>query len=142
MSSLSNIPPSTTSWIKALKNDKDEIFRAARRPHRGRCDERGSANPPIHRQSAVLTDQAGRAGTLESYPKEHENQPHHAGTAFIWGPDGEVLANAQQERVQEEMILADLDPMRLAGERSLANYMLRTRRPELFAELVRDQVSS
>jgi N-carbamoylputrescine amidase len=91
---------------------------------------------------AVLTDQAGRAGTLESYPKEHENQPHHAGTAFIWGPDGEVLASAQQERVQEEMILADLDPKRLACERSLANYMLRTRRPELFAELVREQVSS
>jgi predicted amidohydrolase len=91
---------------------------------------------------AVLTDQAGRAGTLDSYPRDHENQPHHAGTAFIWGPDGEVLASAQQERVQEEMILADLDPMRLACERSLANYTLRTRRPELFAELVRDQVSS
>jgi len=91
---------------------------------------------------AVLTDQAGRAGTLDSYPKDHENQPHHAGTAFIWGPDGEVLASAQRERVQEEMILADLDPMRLACERSLANYTLRTRRPELFAELVRDQVSS
>jgi predicted amidohydrolase len=91
---------------------------------------------------AVLTDQAGRAGTLDSYPEDHENQPHHAGTAFIWAPDGEVLASAQQERVQEEMIVADLDPMRLARERSLANYMLRTRRPELFGELVRDQSSS
>jgi predicted amidohydrolase len=91
---------------------------------------------------AVLTDQAGRAGTLESYPKDHENQPHHAGTALIWGPDGELLAQAQQERIQEEMITADLDPMLLARERSLANYMLRTRRPELFGELVRDQVSS
>ena len=40
------------------------------------------------------------------------------------------------------MIVADLDPLRLARERSLANYMLRTRRPELFGELVRDQVSS
>jgi len=91
---------------------------------------------------AVLTDQAGRAGTLDSYPSDHENQPHHAGAALIWGPDGELLVSAQQERVQEEMILADLDPMLLARERSLANYMLRTRRPELFAELVRDQVSS
>ena len=53
-----------------------------------------------------------------------------------------ALASTQQERVQEEMILADLDPKRLACERSLANYMLRTRRPELFAELVREQVSS
>jgi predicted amidohydrolase len=90
---------------------------------------------------AVLTDQAGRAGTLDSYPKDHENQPHHAGVALIWGPGGEVLASTQQERVQEEMIVADLDPILLARERSLANYMLRTRRAELFAELVTDQVS-
>jgi predicted amidohydrolase len=90
---------------------------------------------------AVLTDQAGRAGTLDCYPENHENQPHHAGVAFIWGPGGEVLASTQQERVQEEMIVADLDPVLLARERALSNYMLRTRRPELFAELVRDQVS-
>jgi predicted amidohydrolase len=91
---------------------------------------------------AVLTDQAGRAGTLNTYPPDHENQPHHAGTALIWGPDGDLLASAQQERVQEEMIVADLDPMRLARERSLANYTLRTRRPELFGDLVREQVSA
>jgi predicted amidohydrolase len=91
---------------------------------------------------AALTDQAGRAGTLDNYPKDHENQPHHAGVAMIWGPGGEVLASAQRERVQEEMIVADLDPMVLARERSLANYALRTRRPELFGELVRDQASS
>jgi hypothetical protein len=36
----------------------------------------------------------------------------------------------------------DLDPMQLARERSLANYTLRTRRPDLFGELVRGQVSS
>jgi N-carbamoylputrescine amidase len=91
---------------------------------------------------AVLTDQAGRAGDLDSYPKDHENQPHHAGAAFIWGPDGELLACAQQDRVQEEMIVAALDPQLLARERSLGNYMLRTRRPELFGELTRDQLSS
>jgi len=91
---------------------------------------------------AVLTDQAGRAGTLDSYPKDHENQPHHAGVALIWGPDGKLFASTQRDRVQEEMIVADLDPMLLARERSLANYALRTRRPELFSELVRDQVSS
>lgn len=90
---------------------------------------------------AVLTDQAGRAGTLDSYPPDHENQPHHAGTAIIWGPGGEVLASAQTECVREEMIVADLDPMSLTRERSLANFMLRTRRPELFGELVKDQVS-
>ena len=91
---------------------------------------------------AVLTDQAGRAGTLDKYPTDHENQPHHAGVAFIWGPDGEVLASTQTERVQEEMIVADLDPLLLGRERALANYAIRTRRPELFGELVRDQLSS
>jgi len=91
---------------------------------------------------AVLTDQAGRAGTLAGYPEDHENQPHHAGVALIWAPGGELLASTQQERVSEEMIVADLDPMLLARERSLANYMLRTRRPELFGELAQDQISS
>lgn len=91
---------------------------------------------------AVLTDQAGRAGTLDSYPKDHENQPHHAGVAMIWGPGGELLASTQRERVEEEMIVADLDPLALARERSLANYMLKTRRPELFGEIVKDQASA
>ena len=40
------------------------------------------------------------------------------------------------------MIVATLDAALLAQERSLANYMLRTRRPELFGELIKDQVSS
>jgi predicted amidohydrolase len=90
----------------------------------------------------VLADQAGRAGYVSMYPRESENQPHHAGAALIWGPDGELLASTQQERIREEMIVATLDSALLAQERSLANYMLRTRRPELFGELVRDQVSS
>ena len=38
------------------------------------------------------------------------------------------------------MIVATLDAALLAEQRSLANYMLRTRRPELFGELVREQV--
>jgi len=84
---------------------------------------------------AVLTDEAGRAGTLSSYPKDHENRSHHAGAALIWGPGGELMASAQQERIEEEMIVAELDPILLARERSLAKYMLRTRRPELFGEL-------
>jgi predicted amidohydrolase len=91
---------------------------------------------------AVLTDQVGRAGYVSAWPRDSENQPHHAGGAFIWGPDGEQLAATQEERIREEMIVATLDVGLLARERSLANYMLRTRRPELFGELVRDQVSS
>jgi predicted amidohydrolase len=91
---------------------------------------------------AVLTDQAGRAGYVDCWPRDSENQPHHAGAALVWGPDGELIASTQEERIQEEMIVATLDAGLLARERSLANYMLRTRRPELFGELVREQVTS
>jgi predicted amidohydrolase len=89
----------------------------------------------------VLTDQVGRAGYVDHWPRDSENQPHHAGAALIWAPDGELIASTQEERIREEMIVATLDPALLARERSLANYMPRTRRPELFGELVREQVS-
>ena len=91
---------------------------------------------------AIVADQAGRAGYVDSYPRDHFNQPHHAGAAIIFGPDGELLAHAQTERIRDEMILATLDSELLAKQRSHPNYTLRTRRPELFGELVRDQVSS
>jgi len=91
---------------------------------------------------AVLADQAGRAGYVDLWPRDSENQPHHAGAALIWGPDGELIAGTQEERIRDEMIVATLDAAVLARERALANYMLRTRRPELFGELVREQVSS
>jgi N-carbamoylputrescine amidase len=90
---------------------------------------------------AVLADQAGRAGYVDLWPRESEHQPHHAGAALIWGPDGELIAATQQERIREEMIVATLEAPVLARERALANYMLRTRRPELFSELVREQVT-
>jgi predicted amidohydrolase len=90
---------------------------------------------------AVLADQAGRAGYVDHWPRDSENQPHHPGAALIWGPDGNLLAATQEDHIREEMITASLDAALMAKERSLANYMLRTRRPELFGELVRDQVS-
>jgi predicted amidohydrolase len=90
----------------------------------------------------VFADQAGRAGYVAGYPRDHDNQPHHAGGALIWGPDGELLCSTQQERIRDEMVVATLDAALVARERSLPNYTLRTRRPELFGELVRDQVSS
>jgi predicted amidohydrolase len=89
---------------------------------------------------AVLADQAGRAGYVSQWPRDSENQPHHPGAALAWGPDGVLLASTQEERVREEMIVVTLDAALLARERALANYMLRTRRPELFGELLREQV--
>jgi predicted amidohydrolase len=91
---------------------------------------------------AVLTDQAGRAGYVDIYPRDSPQQPHHAGAALVFDPDGEPLASTQAERIRDEMIVATLDAAVLARQRALPNYTLRTRRPELFGELVRDQVSS
>jgi predicted amidohydrolase len=91
---------------------------------------------------AVLTDQAGRAGYVDTYPHDHPNQPHHAGVAHVFGPDGALLASTQADVIRDEMIVATLDADMLAKQRALPNYTLRTRRPELFGELVRDQVSS
>ena len=90
---------------------------------------------------AVFADQAGRAGYVDTYPRDHPNQPHHPGGAILFGPDGSVLKATQTERIRDEMIVHDLDPALLSAARGHPNYTLRTRRPELFGELVRDQVS-
>ena len=39
------------------------------------------------------------------------------------------------------MVVCDLTAERLSAERSLANYTLKNRRPELFGELVAEQAS-
>ena len=90
----------------------------------------------------VLADQAGRAGYVEAYARDHPNQPHHPGAALIFSPQGDLLKAASTDQIRDEMIVHDLDPDLLARARSHPNYGLRTRRPELFGELVRDQVSS
>ena len=90
----------------------------------------------------VLTDQAGRAGYVDAYPRDHENQPHHPGAAMIFGPDGGLLASSQAERIRDEMVVATLDAALLVRERAHPNYQLRTRRPELYGELLRGQQPS
>ena len=90
----------------------------------------------------VLADQAGRAGYVDIYPRDHENQPHHPGAAMIFGPDGGLLASSQLDRIRDEMVVATLEAVSLAEQRAHPNYQLRTRRPELYGELMRDQLSS
>ena len=87
-------------------------------------------------------DQAGRAGYVDTWPRDHHNQPHHPGGAMIIGPNGDLLAHAQTDRIRDEMILCDLHSELLAKVRSHPNYTVRTRRPELFGELAQEQVSN
>ncbi|MCH7988633.1 MAG: hypothetical protein IID46_05700 [Planctomycetes bacterium] len=89
---------------------------------------------------AIVADQAGRAGYVENHPKDSPAQPHHAGAAMIINPDGKLLAATQRELIQDEMLVETLKAGELAAVRSLPNYTLKTRRPELFGELVKDQV--
>jgi len=89
----------------------------------------------------IYADQAGIAGYVDSLPRDHGNQPHHPGGAMIIGPDGTILKHTQLEKICDEMIVATLESGELARARSHPNYTLRTRRPELFGELVRDQLT-
>lgn len=88
---------------------------------------------------AVFANQAGRAGYVDMYPRNSPAQPHHCGVGLVFAPNGDLLKSTPREVIQDEMILCELDAGLLATERSLPNYTLRTRRPELFGELVREQ---
>ena len=81
---------------------------------------------------AVVCNQAGRAGYVDVYPPDSPNQPHHAGGCLVIDPLGEVVAKTQSEQVKEEMLVVDLLPEKLWEARSLPNYTIRQRRPELF----------
>lgn len=85
----------------------------------------------------VVNNQAGRAGTSDAIPPGHPWQPHHAGGVIILGPSGEVIAESKTDRIEDEMVVADLDPALLDQARGQHNYVLANRRPELYAELVR-----
>lgn len=89
----------------------------------------------------VVADQAGRAGYVDRYPRESPAQPHHPGGAFVFDPHGDVIAATNSERIVDEMIIADLDAAAINAVRSDPNFTLRTRRPELFGELVKEQVT-
>jgi len=89
---------------------------------------------------AIVADQAGRAGYVPSHPQDSPAQPHHAGAALIINPDGKLIAETQRELIQDEMLVETLKSADLTAVRSLPNYTLKTRRPELFGELVKDQV--
>jgi predicted amidohydrolase len=84
---------------------------------------------------SVVVNQAGRAGTVPMYPSDSPNQPHHAGGCMVIDPVGEIAAELPDDRIEEAMLIADLEPERLWAARSDPNYSLRTRRPELYRAL-------
>lgn len=85
----------------------------------------------------LVNNQAGRAGTVDTLPPEHPWQPHHAGGVVILGPAGQVIAESQTDRIEDELVVTDLDPALLDEARGQHNYTLANRRPELYGELTR-----
>ena len=55
-------------------------------------------------------------------------------------PEGELLTCTQRDVIQDEMIVTTLEADQLTTARALPNYTLRTRRPELYGELIQEQV--
>ena len=90
---------------------------------------------------SIVADQAGRSGYVERYPRESPAQPHHPGGAFMFDPQGDVIVATQDERIVPEMIVGELDVKIINTVRSDPNFTLRTRRPELYGELVKEQVT-
>ncbi len=84
----------------------------------------------------MVTDQAGKAGVLDTLPLEHVNQPNHPGGAMIIAPNAEILSHTQIEKIQDEMIIQDLDAADIDKMRSHENFQLKTRQKHLFHELV------
>ncbi|MFN0198204.1 MAG: nitrilase-related carbon-nitrogen hydrolase [Planctomycetaceae bacterium] len=89
----------------------------------------------------IYSDQAGKAGIVDMYPADHFNQPNHPGGAIIFAPNGEIVEHTQLERIQDEMLIVDLEAKPLIAARSHPNFTIRNRRPELFGELVQEQVT-
>ena len=88
----------------------------------------------------AVADQAGLAGLVARYPATSPLQPFHPGGAFLFDPRGDCIASTQSERIVDDLVVATLDAAVINDVRSDANFTLRTRRPELFDELVREQV--
>jgi len=90
----------------------------------------------------VHADQAGKAGIVDMYPADHFNQPNHPGGAIVFDPTGEIIKHTQLERIEDEMLIVDLEAQPLIAARSHPNFTIRNRRPDLFDELVREQVTT
>ena len=86
---------------------------------------------------AVITNQAGKAGTVEFYRDDYRRQPYHGGGSMIFAPDGKLLAESKAEEIAAEMIVTELSHEDFVKARANTNFPLRKRRPELYGELIR-----
>ena len=86
---------------------------------------------------AVITNQAGKAGTVEYYREDYRRQPYHGGGSLVFAPDGSLLAESSGVAIQAELIIADMKSEDIARIRADANFPLRKRRPELYGDLLR-----
>lgn len=84
----------------------------------------------------LATDQAGKAGVVDSLPVDHVNQPYHPGGAIIIAPNAEILRHTQNDKIQDEMIVQDLVAADIDQMRNNENYQLKTRQKQLFGDLL------
>jgi len=84
----------------------------------------------------LVTDQAGKAGVVDTLPVDHVNQPYHPGGAMIIAPDAEILCHTQNEKIEDEMIVQDLVAADIDAMRNHENYQLKTRQKQLFTDLL------
>jgi predicted amidohydrolase len=84
----------------------------------------------------MVTDQAGKAGVVDTLPVDHVNQPNHPGGAMIIAPDAEILNHTQIEKIRDEMITQDLNAADLEKMRAHENFQLKKRQKQLFHDLV------
>jgi predicted amidohydrolase len=84
----------------------------------------------------MVTDQAGKAGVVDTLPPDHVNQPFHPGGAMIIAPDAEILNHTQIDKIKDEMIIQDLHAADIDKMRSHENYQMVTRQKQLFGDLL------
>lgn len=64
-----------------------------------------------------------------------EVEANHAGGCMVLNPDGEVIAESQQNDIGDEMVAVELAGQAVADRRKQACFNLQTRRPEVFRAL-------
>ena len=70
----------------------------------------------------VITNQAGKAGTVDFYREDYRRQPYHGGGSLVFAPNGSLLAETQADAIGPEMILADLNAQAFAQARGKCQF--------------------